>query len=206
MRLRLIGFALLTVLTLAVFAPAEELPIGETGPGFSLLGTDGKTYSLADMKDNKGVAVIFTCNACPYAKAFEDRIVKLAKEFQPKGIAFVAINPNDPARVPDDSYENMVARAREKGFVFPYLYDSTSEVAAAYGAKVTPHIFLLDAGGKLVYRGRIEDETDAKKSKNFDLKNAIKALLAGKKVSVAETKAFGCSIKWRKMAEATETK
>ncbi len=204
MRLRHIGVVLAAVLVLGVFVQAEELPIGETGPSFSLMGTDGKTYSLADYggKDKKGVAVVFTCNACPYAKAFEDRINKLAKEYQAKGIAFVAINPNDPGRVPEDSYDNMVKRAKEKGFVFPYVYDSTSEVAAAYGAKVTPHVFLLDANFKLVYRGRIEDETEAKKSKSRDLKNALNALLAGKKIATAETKAFGCSIKWRKQASA----
>ncbi|HLG93242.1 MAG TPA: thioredoxin family protein [candidate division Zixibacteria bacterium] len=202
MRWRHIGMVLAAVLVLGVFVQAEELPIGETGPSFSLMGTDGKTYSLTDYKEKKGVAVIFTCNACPYAKAFEDRINKLAKEFSPKGIAFVAINPNDPGRVPEDSYDNMVKRAKEKGFVFPYVYDSTSEVAAAYGARVTPHVFLLDASFKLVYRGRVEDETEAKKSKSRDLKNALNALLAGKKIATAETKAFGCSIKWRKQASA----
>ncbi len=202
MRLRLIGMVTAAVLALAALVSAEELPIGETGPAFALVGTDGKTYSLADYEDKKGVAVIFTCNACPYAKAFEDRINKLAKEYQAKGIAFVAINPNDPGRVPEDSYDQMVKRAKEKGFVFPYVYDSTSEVAAAYGAKVTPHVFLLDANSKLVYRGRVEDETEAKKSKSRDLKNALNALLAGKKITVAETKAFGCSIKWRKQASA----
>jgi len=202
MRWRHIGMVLAAVLVLGVFVQAEELPIGETGPSFSLMGTDGKTYSLTDYKEKKGVAVIFTCNACPYAKAFEDRINKLAKEFSPKGIAFVAINPNDPGRVPEDSYDNMVKRAKEKGFVFPYVYDSTSEVAAAYGARVTPHVFLLDASFKLVYRGRVEDETEAKKSKSHDLKNALNALLAGKKIATAETKAFGCSIKWRKQASA----
>ncbi|HXF48058.1 MAG TPA: thioredoxin family protein [Verrucomicrobiae bacterium] len=200
MRLRHFGMVLASILALGAFVQADELPIGETGPAFSLLGTDGKTHSLADYKDKKGVAVIFTCNACPYAKAFEDRINKLAKEFSPKGIAFVAINPNDPGRVPEDSYDNMVKRAKEKGFVFPYVYDSTSEVAAAYGAKVTPHVFLLDADSKLVYRGRIEDETDAKKVKSRDLKEALNALLAGKPIKMAETKAFGCSIKWRKPA------
>jgi len=200
MRLRHIGMVLASVLALGAFAGADELPIGATGPAFALMGTDGKTYSLADYKDKKGVAVIFTCNACPYAKAFEDRINKLAKEYQAKGIAFVAINPNDPGRVPEDSYDNMVKRAKEKGFVFPYVYDSTSEVAAAYGAKVTPHVFLLDANSKLVYRGRVEDETDAKKVKSRDLKEALNALLAGKPVKMAETKAFGCSIKWRKQA------
>ena len=200
MRLRHIGMVLVAVLVLGVLVQAEELPIGEAGPAFALMGTDGKTYSLADYKDKKGVAVIFTCNACPYAKAFEDRINKLAKEYQAKGIAFVAINPNDPGRVPEDSYDNMVKRAKEKGFVFPYVYDSTSEVAAAYGAKVTPHVFLLDANSKLVYRGRVEDETDAKKAKSRDLKEALNALLAGKPIKMAETKAFGCSIKWRKQA------
>ncbi|MCI0330852.1 MAG: thioredoxin family protein [candidate division Zixibacteria bacterium] len=202
MRLRYSGVILAAVLALGAFARAEELPLGETGPSFSLLGTDGKTYSLADYGEKKGLAVIFTCNACPYAKAFEDRIVKLAKEYQPKGIAFVAINPNDPGRVPEDSYENMVKRAKEKGFVFPYVYDSTSEVAAAYGARVTPHLFLLDGDLKLVYRGRIEDDSDPKKVKSYDLKNAMDALLAGKKIKVAETKAFGCTIKWRKQASA----
>ncbi|MCI0405839.1 MAG: thioredoxin family protein [candidate division Zixibacteria bacterium] len=203
MRLRHIGMvAAAAILALAAFVSAEELPIGETGPAFALVGTDGKTYSLADYEDKKGVAVIFTCNACPYAKAFEDRINKLAKEYQAKGVAFVAINPNDPDRVPEDGYDQMVKRAKEKRFVFPYVYDSTSEVAAAYGAKVTPHVFLLDGNFKLVYRGRVEDETDAKKSKSRDLKNALNALLAGKKITVAETKAFGCSIKWRKQASA----
>jgi len=200
MRLRHITMVVAAVLVMSAMASAEELAIGASGPEFSLLGTDGKAYSLADYKDKKGVAVIFTCNACPYAKAFEDRINKLAKEFSPKGIAFVAINPNDPGRVPEDSYENMVKRAKEKAFVFPYVYDSTSEVATAYGAKVTPHVFLLDGNFKLVYRGRIEDGKEAKESKSFDLKNALNALLAGKKITTAETKAFGCSIKWRKQA------
>jgi len=202
MRLRYSGTVLAAVLALGTSVYAEELPIGETGPTFSLLGTDGNTYSLADYGEKKGVAVVFTCNACPYAKAFEGRINKLAKEYQPKGIAFVAINPNDPGRVPEDSYENMVKRAKEKGFVFPYVYDSTSEVAAAYGARVTPHLFLLNGDFKLVYRGRIEDDSDPKKVKSYDLKNAMDALLAGKKIKVAETKAFGCSIKWRKQASA----
>ena len=200
MRLRHIGVVLATILGLSALASAEELAIGAAGPSFSLLGTDGKTYSLADYKGKKGVAVIFTCNHCPYAKAFEDRIVKLANSYQPKGIAFVAISSNDPEPYPDDSYDNMIKRAKEKKFSFPYLYDSTSEIGLAYGAKVTPHVFLLDGSFKLVYRGRIEDDTDPKKSKNFDLKNAMDALLAGKKITTAETKAFGCSIKWRKQA------
>ena len=200
MRLRYSGTVLAAVLVLSAVASAEELAIGAKGSGLWLLGTDGKTHSLADYKGKKGVAVIFTCNACPYAKAFEDRINKLAKEYQPKGIAFLAINPNDPGRVPEDSYEEMIARAVEKNYSLPYLYDSTSAVGLAYGAKVTPHVFLLDSSFTLVYRGRVEDDADPKKVKSYDLKNAMDALLAGKKIKVAETKAFGCSIKWRKPA------
>ena len=202
MRLRYIGMVFSAVLGMSAMASAEELAIGATGPSFSLLGTDGKTYSLADYKGKKGVAVIFTCNHCPYAKAFEDRIVKLANNYQAKGIAFVAICSNDPSEYPDDSYDNMIRRAKEKKFSFPYLYDSTSETGLAYGARVTPHVFLLDGNFKLVYRGRVEDDTDAKKSKSFDFKNALDALLAGKKITVAETKAFGCGIKWRKQASS----
>ncbi len=200
MRLRHIWMVIAAVLAMSAMASAEELAIGAGGPEFSLLGTDGKTYSLADYKGKKGVAVIFTCNHCPYAKAFEDRIVKLANSYQAKGIAFVAISSNDPEPYPDDSYDNMIQRAKDKKVSFPYLYDSTSEIGLAYGAKVTPHVFLLDGNFKLVYRGRIEDGKEAMESKSFDLKNAMNALLAGKKITVAETKAFGCGIKWRKQA------
>ncbi len=200
MRLRDIGMVLAAVLALSAWASAEELAIGAQGPSFSLLGTDGKTYSLADYKGKKGVAVIFTCNHCPYAKAFEDRIIKLAAQYQPKGIAFVAISSNDPAVYGEDSYENMVKRAADKKYPMPYLYDSTSAVGLAYGARVTPHVFLLDSNFKLVYRGRVEDGMDPKESKSFDFRNALNALAAGKKITVAETKAFGCGIKWRKQA------
>ena len=201
MRLRYSGTVLAAVLVLSAVASAEELAIGAKGPGFWLLGTDGKTHSLADYKGKKGVALIFTCNHCPYAKAFEDRIIKLAGEYQPKGIAFAAISSNDPTVFEEDSYDDMVARAVEKKYPLPYLYDSTSAVGLAYGARVTPHVFLLDSSFTLVYRGRIEDDADAKKSKSFDLKYAMNALLAGRKITVAETKAFGCSIKWRKPAQ-----
>lgn len=200
MRLRHISLVLAAVLIMAALASAEELAIGAAGPEFSLTGTDGKAHSLADYKGKKGVAVIFTCNHCPFAKAFEGRIITLAKQYEPKGVAFVAISSNDPSVYAEDSYDNMVKRAKDKSYSFPYLYDSTSQIGMAYGARVTPHVFLLDGNFKLVYRGRIEDDTDAKKSKSFDLKNALNALLAGKEASVKETKAFGCGIKWRKTA------
>ena len=200
MRLRLVGQVLAAVLVLGSLAEVKELAIGTSGSEFSLLGTDGKVHSLGEYKGKKGVAVVFTCNACPYAKAFEGRIIKLAKEYASKGIEVLAISSNDPASNPEDSFSVMVTRAKAKKYPFPYLYDSTSAVASAYGARVTPHVFLLDGNFKLVYRGRIEDESDPKKSKSFDLRNAIDALLAGKVIAVKETKAFGCSIKWRKTA------
>lgn len=155
---------------------AEELALGSTGPDFSLKGTDGAMHTLAETRGAKGTAVIFTCNECPYAKGYEDRLIGLAKEFQPQGIGFIAINANDPLDV----------------------IDETQAIAAAYGAKVTPHIFLLDAAGKLVYRGRVDDSLDLLKVKKGDFRAALNALVTGKPVPDASTKAFGCGIKWSK--------
>ncbi len=195
--------ALVAVLTLAaslaLAAPSlTELPIGSQGPAFNLKATDGKMYSLAAIKGSKGTAVIFTCNACPFSKGYEDRLIGLAKEYQPKGIAFIAINANDPKIVPDDSFDKMVVRAKEKGLPYPYVFDDTQMVAIAYGAKVTPHIFLLDAAGKLVYRGRVDDNLKEAEVKERDLSGALAALAAGQPVPVAETTAFGCGVKYAK--------
>lgn len=175
----------------------EELSIGAQGPAFNLKGTDMKMHSLESVAGPKGTALIFTCNVCPFSKGYEDRLIDLAKTFQPEGIHFVAINPNDPEVVPGDSFDHMITRAKEKGFPYPYIYDETQEVAAAYGARVTPHIFLLDAEGTLVYRGRIDDSVKEGEVTKREFHSALKALTKGKKVSVTETKAFGCSVKWR---------
>ena len=193
--------ALIAATALCVAAAAyaaEELAIGAKGPAFNLKGTDGKMYSLDALKGEKGTAVIFTCNECPYAKGYEDRLIALAKTYQPKGIAFVAINPNDAKIVPGDSFDHMVQRAKDKGLPYPYIYDETQQIAAAYGAKVTPHIFLLDAGGTLVYRGRVDDSVKEDEVKKRDLQAALDALVSGSAIQVAETKAFGCGVKWTK--------
>ncbi len=183
----------------AIASPAAgELALGSPGPAFSLKGTDGAMHTLAETRGAKGMAVIFTCNECPYAKGYEDRLIGLAKEFQPKGIGFIAINPNDPLIQPGDGFDFMVTRAQEKKFPYPYVIDETQAIAAAYGAKVTPHIFLLDAAGTLVYRGRVDDSLDLLKVKKGDFREALHALVTGKPVPVAKTKAFGCGVKWSK--------
>jgi thiol-disulfide isomerase/thioredoxin len=176
----------------------EELAIGAQGAGFTLKGTDGKTHSLESVAGPKGTAVIFTCNECPYSKGYENRLIALAKDYQAKGVGFVAINSNDPKIVPGDAFEFMVKRAKEKNFPYPYIYDDTQEIAKAYGAKVTPHIFLLDAQGKLVYRGRVDDSLEESKIKEHDFTAALDAVVAGQPVKVAETKAFGCGVKYAK--------
>ena len=136
----------------------ETLPIGSPAPAFrDLPGTDGKKYGLDSFKGAKLVVVSFTCNHCPYAKAYEDRFITLAREFAARGVAFVAINPNDDVTYPDDSFENMKVRAREKSFPFPYLRDERQDVARAYGAVCTPHLFVLNGARKLAYEGRIDD-------------------------------------------------
>src|SRR2546425_10451915 len=177
---------------------ADELALGAKGADFSLKGTDGKTHSLANVKGEKGTAVIFTCNECPFSKGYEDRLIGLAKTYQPEGIGFVAINANDPKIVPGDGFEFMVKRAQDKGLPYPYVIDETQEIATAYGARVTPHIFLLDAQGKLAYRGRVDDSLEQDKIKTHDFAAALDALVSGKPVQVAETKAFGCSVKYAK--------
>jgi thiol-disulfide isomerase/thioredoxin len=192
-------FAVVAALCAAPSAHAlEELAIGAQGTGFTLKGTDGKTHSLESVAGTKGTAVIFTCNECPYAKGYENRLIALAKDYQAKGIGFVAINSNDPTIVPGDGFEFMVKRAMDKSFPYPYLFDETQEIAKAYGARVTPHIFLLDSNGKLVYRGRIDDSLEEGKIKERDLSAALQAIVSGKPIKVAETKAFGCGVKYAK--------
>jgi peroxiredoxin len=178
---------------------AETLKVGNKAPSFSNLpATDGKSYSLDSFKDSKAVVVSFTCNHCPYAQAYEDRFIALANEYTPKAVAFVAINPNDDVNYPDDNFENMKARAAEKHFPFPYLRDESQEVAKAYGAVCTPHLFVLDASRNLVYEGRIDDNwKQPAQVKSQDLRNAIEDVLAGRPVKTPNTNPMGCSIKWK---------
>ncbi|MEW5701509.1 MAG: thioredoxin family protein [Candidatus Zixiibacteriota bacterium] len=175
----------------------EELAIGKAAPDFSLPATDGKTYSLADVVGPKGTLVIFTCNHCPYAIAYQDRIIALAGHYRPLGIGVAAISCNDAKAYPDDSFAKMKERAAEKKFNFPYLYDESQGIALKYGPRVTPHIYLFDSTKTLVYRGRIDDSAKESAVKKRELTDALDALLAGKPIPTATTVAFGCSIKWR---------
>ncbi|QKG79440.1 thioredoxin family protein [Tenuifilum thalassicum] len=189
-----------TFMVAALFA--QGLKIGDKAPDFRLKNVDGKMISLADYKDAKGFIVIFSCNHCPFVKAYEDRIIELHKKFEPKGFPVVAINSNDPNVVPEDSYEKMIERAKEKDFPFAYLFDEGQNVYPKYGATRTPHVFILSKNkGNLVveYIGTIDDNyKDASAVKTKYVEDAVNALLAGKKPPVTETKAIGCSIKVKK--------
>ncbi len=178
--------------------------VGDKASDFKLKNVDGKFVSLADYQSAKGFTVIFTCNHCPYAIAYQDRIIDLDKKYKALGYPVIAINSNDPEIAPEDSYDKMIERAKEKNFTFPYLFDETQEVYRKYGAKRTPHVYLLQKqGNDLVVRyiGAIDDNyQDATKVTTPYLSNAVDALIAGKSPDPEFTKAIGCSIK-DKMAQ-----
>jgi len=175
---------------------------GDKAIDFSLKNIDGKTVSLKNYNDAKGYIVVFTCNHCPYAKAYEGRIEELNKIYAPKGYPVIAINPNDPVAYPEDSYENMKKNATEKHFTFPYLLDETQNIAKAYGALKTPHVYILKkVNNELIvkYVGAIDDNTEnPKEVKKKYAENALNELLQDKTVKEPETKAIGCGIKWKK--------
>lgn len=176
----------------------KGLAIGSKIPGFKLPGVDKKTYSEKDFSDRKALVIIFTCNHCPYAQAYQDRIIHLQKEFSPVGAQIIAINSNDSTNYPADSFEKMVERSKEKDFNFPYLRDETQSVAKAFGAQVTPDCFVFDQKRTLQYRGRVDDNwQDHYKVSSHDLRQAIEAVVNGKKPTVQESSAIGCSIKWK---------
>jgi peroxiredoxin len=173
--------------------------IGDTAADFNLKNIDGKMVSLADYPDAKGYIVIFTCNSCPYAVMYEDRIIELHNNFASKGYPVIAINPNDVNIKPTDSFENMQKRAEEKGFDFPYLYDEKQDIFPVYGATKTPHVFLLNNKKVVEYIGAIDDNAqDASAVSQKYLENAITALENGEKPDPASTRAIGCSIKYKK--------
>ncbi len=175
-----------------------NLKVGDKAIPFSLPGVDDKQHSLADYEDKNAVVVIFTCNHCPYVRAWEDRMVQIQSDYASKGIQLIAINANDPAKYPDDSFPKMKERAREKKFNFPYLHDETQKVALAYGAERTPEVFLFDGNGVLRYHGLIDDNyDDANAVKTHYLRDALDAGLAGKPVSIPDTRPVGCTIKWK---------
>lgn len=183
---------------------AGDLPdgvkVGDVAPDFSLLNIDGKQLVLHEQTTVKGLIVVFTCNHCPYAKKYEDRINALDQKYREQGYAVVAINPNDTIAVPEDAYSKMIERAREKKFTFPYLIDPTQNVAKAYGARRTPHVFLLSrqkTNFRVEYIGGIDDAPDGPVAEKF-VENAIEQLIAGKAPQTTFTKAVGCTIKWKK--------
>jgi peroxiredoxin len=177
----------------------QKLEIGDRAPDFNLPGVDGMHLSLSDLKDKEVLVVIFSCNHCPYAQAYEDRIIALQDEFKDQGVGFIAINSNDDKNYPEDSFEKMIKRAKKKGYNFPYLRDESQKIALDYGATHTPHIFVFDKGRKLSYTGKIDDNwREPNKVKEHYLRDAILALVEGKKIENPETYAIGCSIKWAK--------
>lgn len=197
-------------IALAVALPAgaaEEkgalLAIGTRAPkaDVKMKNVDGAEVTIAGAAGKNGTLVIFSCNACPWVKAWEDRIASLGNAYLAKGVGVIAINANDPGQVAEDGYEEMQRRAKEKGFRFPYVVDATSAVAAAFGATRTPEVFLFDREGKLAYHGAIDDNAkEPDKIQAHYLKDALEAVLAGKPVAVKETKSLGCTIKFRAAA------
>ena len=208
----LLVLALLGLAVARGFARADEAPlvptlaIGAPAPDFDLPGVDGRRYSLKSFASAPVLVLVFTCNHCPTAQAYEERIQKLHDEYAGKGVALVAISPNDPKAVRldelgytdlSDSLEEMKVRAHDKGFTFPFLYDGeTQAVARQYGPVATPHVFVFDRARTLRFVGRVDDAENPEKIKVQDTRNALEALLDGRPVPVEKTKVFGCSIKW----------
>lgn len=178
---------------------SHGMPVGTQAPAFNLPATDGKTYSIDSFNTSKVLVVIFTCNHCPYAIAVEDRLVALAEAYRDKSVSFVAINSNDAATYPDDSFENMIARARDKAFPFPYLHDESQAVARAYDAACTPDIFVFNATRALRYNGRFDDNwKEPKNVTRHDLRDVIECVLHEQPLPFEPVHSMGCSIKWKK--------
>ena len=178
--------------------PEATLKLTERLPEFrNLPGVDGKSHSWKEYSDKNILVVVFSCNHCPYVRAYENRMIALQREYGPKGVQVVAINSNDTKNYPEDSFDKMVLRAKEKGFNFPYLRDEDQSVAEAFGATHTPQFFIFDGERKLRYSGRMDDNWEHPEAvKENYLRDALDALLAGKDVAVPETYSIGCTIKW----------
>lgn len=192
------------LMMLAVTAGAKEAPralaLGKSAPmaDVKMANVDGTSLSIADVKGAKGTMVIFTCNSCPWVKAWESRIAELGNAYAKQGIGVIAINANDPAAKPDDDMAPMQERAKSLGLEFAYVMDASSDVARAFGATKTPEVFLFDRKGKLVYHGAIDDNAKAPEKVSARwLNDALVATAAGKAVAVKETKSLGCTIKFR---------
>lgn len=187
-----VGLALGALLsTNAVYA---KVKLGDPAPNWtSLVGVDGQEHNLGQFRAAKAIVLVFTCNHCPVAKAYEDRLIEFQKDYKAKGVQVIAINVNN---IPADRLDKMKQRAAEKGFNFPYLYDSTQVSGRDYGARVTPHVFVLDAQRKIAYMGAFDDSQNPSGVKEKYVRDAVDAILAGRQPAQAETKAFGCGIKY----------
>ncbi len=188
--------------SLTSFTPDGGYKVGDVAADFKLKNVDGQLISLGDNKVAKGFIIVFTCNHCPFSVKYEDRLNDLNKKYAAKGYPVVAINPNDPATHAEDSFDNMVKRAKEKNFSFPYLLDETQAIARSYGAARTPHVYIVEKEKNdliVKYIGAIDDNADdAAAVKEKYVENAVDNLLASKPVNPDFTKAIGCSIKWKK--------
>lgn len=175
------------------------LPLGTSAPDFRLPDTNGKIVSLADFKTAPALAVLFICNHCPYVKHIRAGLADLAREYQKRGAAIVAISSNDVKNYPDDSPEKMKKEVAAAGYVFPYLYDESQSVARAYQAACTPDIFVFDKNHKLAYRGQFDDSRpgNGRPVTGKDLRAALDAILQGKPVPDPQTPSIGCNIKWK---------
>jgi len=179
----------------------ESVEPGDVAPDFSLPNSNPRagagTMTLVDSMGEKGTVVVFTCNHCPYVVGSEGRIEAIAKKCRDLGLGFVGINSNDPVKYESDSWDNMVKRA-ERGMTYPYLHDSSQEVAIAYGAERTPEFYLLDSARKVAYRGRMDDSPrDPSHASTSELSDAIDLLLAGSEITLERTDSIGCSVKWK---------
>jgi peroxiredoxin len=172
--------------------------LGEQAIAFALPGTDDQQHALSDYASKTAVVIIFSCNHCPYVRAWEDRICQIQHDYAPRDVQVIAINANDAKKYPDDSLPKMKQRAQEKHFPFPYLFDDSQEIARAYGAERTPEVFLFDGTGTLRYHGSIDDNFENPNAvQQHYLRNAVNALLAGQEPQPAQTPPVGCTIKWK---------
>ena len=174
-----------------------SVAIGDPAPAFKLPDTEGETHRLGESGVDAATVVVFTCNHCPYALAWQGRIVDAARDYPPRGVRFLAVNPHDSTRYPGDSYEAMRQRVAEEDWPLPYLHDASQEVARAYGARTTPDVFVLDGDGRLRYRGAPDADYSDDAQNAAWLREALDDLLAGREPRCAETEPVGCSVKWR---------
>jgi peroxiredoxin len=177
------------------------LTLGAIAPDFTLTDTvSGKTMSLSDLKSPKATVILFICNHCPYVKHVDRALVRLAQDYMPQGVSFIAISSNDPIQYPEDSPERMREEALRVGYPFPYLFDETQDVARAYGAACTPDTFIFDGDLRLVYRGQLDDTrpSSGREATAADVRAALDAILSGQPVNAVQKPSVGCSIKWKR--------